>query len=167
MREGAVVDLVRVWYELLSHYKSSPPALVNTCLQTVKGYVGWIDIGLVVNEKFMGLLFQLLGIRSFAEEVVECLYEVCFSIASYPLSFINMVYYYQIVCKGMEPYAKFNLLKQLNIKSIIAAAGTNDTEFLVRLGKLTDTMGVELLSCMDTVTSTSNGVTNGGPSPGT
>lgn len=72
-----MVDLVRVWYELLSLYKTSPPSLVNTCLQTVRGYVGWIDISLVVNEKFMGLLFQLLAIRSFAEEVVECLYEVC------------------------------------------------------------------------------------------
>lgn len=76
MREGAVVDLVRVWYELLTHYKSSPPYLINTCLQTVKGYVGWIDIGLVVNEKFMGIIFELLGNRNYCEQVVDCLYEV-------------------------------------------------------------------------------------------
>lgn len=66
----------------------------------------------------------------------------------------------------MEPYAKFNLLKQLNIKSIIAAAGTNDMEFFAKVGKLTDTMGVELLSCMDTVLSTTNGVQNGAPNHG-
>lgn len=79
MREGAVADLVHVWYELLSVYKASPPALVNMCLETLRGYVGWIDIGLIVNEKFMSLLFQLLSIRNFSEEVVECLYEVGYS----------------------------------------------------------------------------------------
>lgn len=76
MREGAVVDLIHVWYELLSHYKSSPPYLIVTCLQTVQAYVGWIDISLVVNEKFMGIIFELLGNRNYAEGVVDCLYEV-------------------------------------------------------------------------------------------
>ena len=67
----------------------------------------------------------------------------------------------------MEPYAKFNLLKQLNIKSIIAAAASNDTQFMTKLGKLTNTMGVELIGCMDSVSNppTNGATTNGVSSP--
>jgi hypothetical protein len=70
----------------------------------------------------------------------------------------------------MEPHAKFNLLKQLNIKSIIAAAASNDTQFMVKVGKLTNTMGVELIGCMDPVSNPSangtapNGVSSQGMS---
>jgi hypothetical protein len=67
----------------------------------------------------------------------------------------------------MEPHAKFNLLKQLNIKSIISAAGSTDMEFMTKVGKLTNTMGAELIGCMDTATAApANGAANGGASHG-
>jgi hypothetical protein len=70
----------------------------------------------------------------------------------------------------MEPHAKFNLLKQLNIKSIIAAAASNDTQYMTKVGKLTNTMGVELIACMDSVSNppatgtAANGATSQGMS---
>lgn len=76
MRERVVVDLANVWYEVLTRYESSAPVLVNMCLQNIKSYVSWIDIGLVVNPKFMGLFFNLLSKIAYREEVCCCLYEV-------------------------------------------------------------------------------------------
>lgn len=45
----------------------------------------------------------------------------------------------------MDPVAKRSLLKQLDLKSIVSASATNDTSFLVKLGKLVNTAGSELL----------------------
>jgi hypothetical protein len=95
MREGAVTDLTNVWYEVLTRYEGkyfarkswkiftlfivvNAPQLVIMALQNIKRYVGWIDIGLVVNEKYMAALFKLLSKASFREEVCDCLHEVSF-----------------------------------------------------------------------------------------
>lgn len=61
----------------------------------------------------------------------------------------------------MEPHAKFNLLKQLNIKSILAAAGSDDMDFIAKIGRLANMMGTELLASITPVLSAANGVANG------
>lgn len=48
----------------------------------------------------------------------------------------------------MEPHAKLNVLKQLNVKSIAAAAASrpDDVEFVARIGRIVNTSGIEILA---------------------
>lgn len=65
----------------------------------------------------------------------------------------------------MTPHAKFDLLSQLHVQTIVSLT-SRSTEFIAKIGKLVNAMGVELLGCMDAVASEPNGVPNGAPSRG-
>lgn len=51
MREWCVGDVVEAWYRLVASYSASRPDLAAAVLDVVHRYVGWIDIGLLVNDK--------------------------------------------------------------------------------------------------------------------
>lgn len=51
MREWCVSDVVEAWYRLVASYSGSRPDLAASVLEVVRRYVGWIDIGLLVNDK--------------------------------------------------------------------------------------------------------------------
>ncbi|KAJ4462684.1 putative tRNA exportin [Paratrimastix pyriformis] len=61
MRVDCVGTLVEAWYHLLSASMLAAPDIAVGVLKVIAKYVGWIDIGHVVNERFLGLLFQALG----------------------------------------------------------------------------------------------------------
>lgn len=58
MRETCLTDLAEAWYNLLRAYQSANPDLAAAVLNTVERYVSWIDVGLVVNERYMHSLYQ-------------------------------------------------------------------------------------------------------------
>jgi len=52
MRETCLSDLAEAWYNLLTAYQSANPDLAAAVLNTVERYVNWIDVALVVNERW-------------------------------------------------------------------------------------------------------------------
>ncbi|KAG6478049.1 hypothetical protein ZIOFF_061481 [Zingiber officinale] len=60
MRQQCVPQIARHWYDAVSLYNSSDPSLVTLVLDTMRRYITWIDIGLVANDAFVPLLFDLI-----------------------------------------------------------------------------------------------------------
>ncbi|KAK5581602.1 hypothetical protein RB653_001639 [Dictyostelium firmibasis] len=129
MRESAITKIVASWYEILVHHQSS--SLINMTLQNIKTYVGWIDISLIVNDKFIPLFCKYLGVRVVRDEVCDCFKE--------------------IINKGMDPFAKLTLIQQLEIKNIINFAQLDDQEFNIRVGALINLTGMEILRSLESI----------------
>lgn len=51
MRESCVGDVVDAWYSLLTSYSGARPELAAAVLEVARRYTGWIDIGLLANDK--------------------------------------------------------------------------------------------------------------------
>jgi exportin-T len=60
MRVQAVHILVDAWYSILTQYQVTSMEIVNSCLNVIGLYVSWIDVNLIVNDRFIPLLFQYL-----------------------------------------------------------------------------------------------------------
>lgn len=61
MRERALADIAEAWCSVVAAYHATAPDTAAAVLDTVQRYVHWIDIGLVANDKFVPLLFSVLG----------------------------------------------------------------------------------------------------------
>jgi hypothetical protein len=70
-------------------------ALSARCLKTLSEMIGWIDNGLIVNNTTLPIIYQALADRDLTEAALTCLLE--------------------IVKKGMDPYAKIQLIAFINI----------------------------------------------------
>jgi len=130
MRERCINSIVSAWFEILTTYQSTMKEICRDCLENIKRYIGWIDSGLIANDKFVPLFFNFLSIDSYREKSCECLLE--------------------IVSKGIsDPLTKYTLLKKLNLIPVLANISLNDEEeFLEKVGELVNAIGCELLQCM-------------------
>jgi hypothetical protein len=70
-------------------------ALSARCLKTLSEMIGWIDNGLIVNNTTLPIIYQALADRELTEAALTCLLE--------------------IVKKGMDPFAKIQLIAFINI----------------------------------------------------
>jgi exportin-T len=131
MREKAIKEVVEVWYAILVTYQDTNSEIVKRCLGNIRAYIGWIDISLIVNEKFIPLFLKFLNTPN-RDAVVEC--------------------FYAIVDKGMDPSHKITLLKQLQICSLmetISASAGNNLDFLCKVGRLCNCVGLVTLACLE------------------
>ncbi|GAM18310.1 hypothetical protein SAMD00019534_014850, partial [Acytostelium subglobosum LB1] len=131
MREGAINDIVKLWYEILVHYHQSNPQLSVMALQNIKLYISWIDIGLVVNDQFITLFYKLLNVVSQREEVSDCFKE--------------------IIYKGMDANIKLSLVQKLQIKNIVSHVSLDDLDFVIKMGALINLTGLEVLRSLESV----------------
>ena len=99
MRAGPLGELTNFWYLILLNCRTSKPSLVRQCLNVVSEYIGWIDIGLIVNDRFMPMIFHLCTCVQFRIQAAGCLYE--------------------ILAKGMSATDKVCLIQQLQISTMI------------------------------------------------
>ena len=76
MRDDAIPQMVQSWLSILETYWQSKPELASSSLHVISLYASWIDIGLVVTEKFMRELFQFLSVEELRISAVHCLTEV-------------------------------------------------------------------------------------------
>ncbi|CBY14023.1 unnamed protein product [Oikopleura dioica] len=128
MRVKDVGTLVSTWKEILEKVVESKisSAIGCKCLEVVGQYIEWIDINLVVNDGFMGKIFELLKRADLAEAVCDCLGE--------------------IVQKGMPPKEKCVLVESL-YGALEAARlfGLQEHDELESIAKLICTCGSELM----------------------
>ncbi|PKA52335.1 Exportin-T [Apostasia shenzhenica] len=126
MRLQCVPQIVRVWFEIVSLYRSSDPVLAAATLDTMRRYICWIDIGLVANDAFLPLLFDLM-IASATPE---------------PLRAASAGCVLAVVSKRMDPHSKISLLRSLGLGGVFA-----DVEMVPKLSDLVIGYASEALEC--------------------
>ncbi|MED6205082.1 hypothetical protein PIB30_014770 [Stylosanthes scabra] len=102
MREQCVAQIVRAWYEIVSMYRNVDEEVCVGVLESMSRFISWIDIGLVVNDAFGALLFDLVLAAGVGDRLrgaaIKCLTAV--------------------VSKRMEPQSKLALLQSLQISRL-------------------------------------------------
>ncbi|KAG0242703.1 pre-tRNA nuclear export protein [Actinomortierella wolfii] len=124
MREQDVPQLAAAWYELLAEYKDRSSEFAEFLLRIVGVYVSWIDITLIVNEKFVSLIYGFLN-TSMRSAAAECLTD--------------------IIKKGMKPLDKLELISVLNVVNVLQQIDiSTDSEFRERVARLVNNLGLQL-----------------------
>lgn len=133
MRQQCIPQIVRVWYNVASMYKNSSPDLCTSALDCTRRFVPWIDIGLVANDTFIGLLFELMISDGLMDQVRA-------AAASAVLA---------IVSKRMDPQSKLTLLQRLQIRRIcdVVASEDVDSELASEIAALLTGYASEILEC--------------------
>ncbi|KAJ2490134.1 pre-tRNA nuclear export protein [Coemansia sp. RSA 2050] len=124
MRVEDVNRMAHAWYSILVHLSGSHPDLAKSALRLMGVYVSWIDIGLIVNQPFVSVIFSLLKAPALRGQACHCLA--------------------QIVGKGMRPMDKLCLIRFLDIIDVMSQLEVGDIEFAEEVGKLANVVGVEL-----------------------
>eukprot|EP01120_Amphizonella_sp_Union-15-10_P008954 TRINITY_DN3307_c0_g1_i3.p1 TRINITY_DN3307_c0_g1~~TRINITY_DN3307_c0_g1_i3.p1 ORF type:complete len:958 (+),score=155.65 TRINITY_DN3307_c0_g1_i3:139-3012(+) len=133
MKIDCVQDISNTWYMILSRFYSSRPDLAEKCLSNIKAFIGWIDLSLIVNNRFLPLLYSFFTDSELREETSDVFYE--------------------IVSRGMDSSSKIDLLASLNLCPILASLNADDTDFLTKIARLISRMGEILLHCVEQVPS--------------
>ncbi|KAI8599615.1 armadillo-type protein [Dissophora ornata] len=125
MREQDVPALTNAWYELLAEYKDRSLDFAEMLLRIVGVYVAWIDISLIVNERFVSLIYSFLMTTSIRNAAADCLTD--------------------IVKKGMKPLDKLQLISILGIVEVLQQTDlSSDSEFRERVARLVNNLGLQL-----------------------
>lgn len=134
MRDTCILDLAKFWFSIIPLFRDSCPEIVCLTLETVGAYVSWIDINLITNDCFIPLLFALFEKPEFRCSVCDCLTG--------------------ILHKGMDPLIKTQLVEQLmgietfkqKLQLVLSPSAVDrDEEFVMKLSKLVNTAGIELI----------------------
>ena len=72
MRLHSLDSIADAWYTILVTYETTNDVLVSSCLETIANYIHWIDIRLIVNERFVSLLFRLMSSTEQRQHACEC-----------------------------------------------------------------------------------------------
>jgi exportin-T len=139
MRVHSMPFVAEVWHHVLATYADSNLNLVNICLNVISQYIDWIDIDLIVNDKFCPLFFRFLQSPSQLQA------NACQCITA-------------IVEKGMETSLKIQLLKSMSLVDVLVmlvpplelddCEQIDDVDFVMNLAVLTGTVGNNLLSAV-------------------
>ncbi|MQL73677.1 hypothetical protein Taro_006011 [Colocasia esculenta] len=135
MRVQCIPQIVRAWYDIVSLYHSSNPELAAMVLNTMGRYIVWIDIGLVANDVFVPLLFDLILTEGLHEKLrvaaASCLLAV--------------------LSKRMDPKRKLSLLQSLRINRVFGLvtgyAAEDEPDVVSKLGALVTAYAAEALDC--------------------
>ncbi|KAK6284314.1 hypothetical protein POUND7_003266 [Theobroma cacao] len=132
MRQQCVAQIVRAWYDIVSMYRSSDPEVCTTVLDCMRRYISWIDIGLIVNDAFIPLLFELILLDGLSEQLRG-------AAAGCVLA---------VVSKRMDAQSKLTLLKSLQISRVFGLiSDDNDSELVLKVAALITGYAVEVLEC--------------------
>ncbi|RVX16880.1 Exportin-T [Vitis vinifera] len=132
MRQQCVAQIVRAWYNIVSLYRNSDPDLCSSVLDSMRRYISWIDIGLIVNDAFIPLLFELILVKGLPEQLRG-------SAAGCVLA---------VVSKRMDLQAKLSLLQNLKISRVFGlVAEDSDSELASKIASLLTGYATELLEC--------------------
>ncbi|XP_064632186.1 exportin-T-like [Lineus longissimus] len=129
MRDGCVQMLVDSWFQILTTYRNSNPEMTCLSLDVIGAYISWIDINLIANNRFVGVLMQFMTMPLLRESACDCIHE--------------------IVSKGMDPVMKTKLIESfasvLQDTGVMAVSDDEEGDFLAKLSKLVNTMGINLI----------------------
>ncbi|XP_024970588.1 exportin-T [Cynara cardunculus var. scolymus] len=133
MRQQCVGQIVRAWYDILSLYRNSDSELCAFVLDTMRRYISWIEIGLIANNTFLPLLFELILVDGLPDQLRS-------SASGCVLA---------VVSKRMDSQAKLTLLQSLQMSRVFGlVAGDGDSEFVLGIASLLTGYASEILDCL-------------------
>ncbi|XP_057736307.1 exportin-T [Arachis stenosperma] len=143
MREQCVGQIVRAWYEIVSMYRNVDEEVCVGVLESMRRFISWIDIGLVVNDAFGALLFDLVLAAGVGDRLrsaaIKCLTAV--------------------VSKRIEPRSKLALLQSLQISRLFRLVVDDaNAELVSDIAVLLTGYATELLDCFKRIDSEGRGI---------
>eukprot|EP00040_Diaphanoeca_grandis_P019176 m.101032 g.101032 ORF g.101032 m.101032 type:complete len:964 (+) comp27298_c0_seq1:272-3163(+) len=133
MRVNGINVIVDTWHHCLTTCATTHPSIAVACLDSMGKYVSWIDIGHVVNDRFIPLLFKYPTTNTqLREESLNCIRE--------------------IVLKGMDAISKTRLISSLNLIEFVVMLfqsqheEDDENEFMIALARLCNAIGLQLIS---------------------
>ncbi|XP_057786716.1 exportin-T isoform X2 [Salvia miltiorrhiza] len=132
MRVQCVPQMVRAWYDIVLMYKNSDPDLCSSVLNSMRKYVSWIDIGLIANDAFTQLLFELMLVDGLPDQLRAAASGAVLAVVS----------------KRMEFKSKLALLQSLQISRVFRLV-TDDSgsELVSGVASLLTGYATEVLEC--------------------
>ncbi|KAL7140384.1 hypothetical protein ABFS83_09G117300 [Erythranthe nasuta] len=132
MRAQCVPQIVGAWYDIISMYRNSNPELCSSVLDSLRRYISWIDIGLIANDAFTGLLFDLMLVDGLLDQLRA-------AAAGAVLAMVS---------KRMDSKSKLSLLQNLQIRRVFRlVAGDSDSELVSSVAALLTGYATEVLEC--------------------
>ncbi|KAL0354470.1 UNVERIFIED_CONTAM: Exportin-T [Sesamum radiatum] len=132
MREQCVPQIVGAWYDIVLMYRNSNPDLCSSVLDSMRRYISWIDIGLIANNAFTTLLFELMLVDGLPDQLRAAAAGVVLAVVS----------------KRMEYKSKLALLQSLQIRRVFRlVAGGSNSELVSSVASLLTGYATELLEC--------------------
>lgn len=156
-RDNDLKDLVRQrdvkiialsWQEILVQWKSKDTSIVAQCLATVRRWVIWIDISLVVNDPFLNILFEFVTPPQLGQA---------------DLTFAATETFVEIMSKKMNPTDKLELIGILRIDDVVSqliksralqesrSTPDYDTDLAESVAKLVNNTVFDIVKALDSV----------------
>ncbi len=110
VRERHAQKIASSWQEILNQWRVSNDTIAELCLKAIGKWVSWIDIGLVVNQQMLDLLFEQLAraqktnLREGEESIRDAAVDV----------------FTEIIGKKMKPEDKLEMISFLNLETIVS-----------------------------------------------
>ena len=110
VRDRDVQKVALSWQEILSQWRATNDTIAELCLKAIGKWVSWIDIGLVVNQPMLGLLFEQLAraqktnLQDGEESIRDAAVDV----------------FTEIIGKKMKPQDKLEMISFLNLEAIVS-----------------------------------------------
>ncbi|KAJ5577722.1 uncharacterized protein N7459_006686 [Penicillium hispanicum] len=154
IRQRDMQKIASSWQEILSGWRDSDDMVVEMCLKAVGSWVSWIDIGLVVNQTMLDLLFQQLG-RAEKQELRE---------GEQRVRDAAIDVFTEIIGKKMKPADKIEMIVFLNLDSIITQLSNSpplrenrftfkyDTDLAETVAKLVNITVMDIVRVLETDT---------------
>lgn len=132
MRVQCVPQIVNAWYSIVLMYKNSDPDLCSNVLNSMRKYVSWIDIGLIANDAFTQLLFELMLVDGLPDQLRAAASGVVLAMVS----------------KRMDVKSKLALLQNLQISRIFRlVTADSGSELVSGVAYLLTGYAAEVLEC--------------------
>ncbi|KAM9915701.1 hypothetical protein OXX80_013891, partial [Metschnikowia pulcherrima] len=119
-----MTSLVASWKTVLTEVKDI--VILDNALKVVGYYIDWMDISLFIQNGFLNIVYEFL-------KNPELRNQACLTIL-------------EIISKKMKPANKLELIKLLDLTSVIGSLKDDDLDFIENLAKLSNQIGIE--SCI-------------------
>lgn len=143
MRETYITQIIDAMYKILMSCQPKHIKLAQSCMETLREYIGWIDTDLLANQRFISLFYRFLSITELQQVATSCIREV--------------------IHKRMDSHKKVALLKNLNLINVLSeikvdgvvrrcsdCIGQRCYCFAAELAALVNTLGVQIIDCAKT-----------------
>jgi exportin-T len=105
LRESSISRIFDAWMTIICQCGDSNANLTCTTLGLVGAYISWADIGLVVNEKVLPVIFRCCAVPALMPDALKCLAAV--------------------VSKKMEYSSKISVMLQINVPAALQQLTSN------------------------------------------
>lgn len=151
IRERDMHKITSSWQEILSEWHDGNDTIVEMTLRAVGRWVSWIDIGLVVNQSMLDLLFQQLAraqsaeLRAGEEKMRDAAIDV----------------FTEIIGKKMKAEDKIDMIAFLNLEAIVSQLSDSpplrenrftskyDTDLAETVAKLVNITIIDIVRALD------------------